>query len=119
MEFIHIASLWDSRSLKISQWDDRRSHIHIGVQWSQGVETVMIACPDQAFHGGCDPSSLGCSHDSSTAEYLGESHITSSVNGTCGLDDLPEHFPLQQAGDSRTYVDLTWEVTAQLLCRFP
>lgn len=100
------------------------AHIHRGAQWSQGVETVMIAWPDQAFHGGCEPSSLGCSHDSSTAEYLGESHITSSVNGTCGLDDLPEHFPLHQAGDGRTYVDVptftvTWEVTAQLLCHFP
>lgn len=82
------------------------AHIHRGVQWSQGVETVMIAWPDRAFHRGCDPNCLGCRHDSSTAEYLEEGHIPSSVSGTCGLDDLPEHFPLHQAGDGRAYVDV-------------
>lgn len=101
------------------------AHNHRGVQWSKGVETVMIAWPDQAFQGGCDSSSLGVVMIlPQLSEYFGESHITSSVNGTCGLDDLPEYFPLHQAGGGRTYVDvlnftITWEVTAQFLGRFP
>lgn len=97
------------------------AHIHRGVQWSQGVETVMRAWPDQAFQGGCDSSSLGVVMIlPQLSEYFGESHITSSINETCGLDDLPEYFPLHQAGGGRTYVDvlnftITWEVTAQLV----